>query len=131
MTKYQPNKPPVEGSPTPWGYAQSVTQIMKGIYVVKTASHGGAWVSRTAQRVLPGYMRTPDQWYEEDGEMTVMFDRLKHLEVYQETHEDAWAKVFMRRPWNSVELYMPEYEQQEEKLKAPEVVWVPVLGMGG
>ena len=55
-----------EGSYTPWGPAQFVSQPLEGVTVVSTASHGGIKLSRAQNAKIPAAARAPGGWYEED-----------------------------------------------------------------
>ena len=55
-----------EGSRTPWGKAQVVTDIAEGIHSVSTAGHGGIKLDRKRQLEMPKLLRRPGGWYEED-----------------------------------------------------------------
>lgn len=69
-----------EGSQTPWGPAQSVSELAPGIYVVDTAGHGGIKLDRRRQLSLPMGVRREGGWYEEDCEAVIplvaFFDEL-------------------------------------------------------
>lgn len=51
---------------TPWGIAQKVQNIARGIRSVSTAGHGGVLVSPTKNILIPEYMRNESGAYEED-----------------------------------------------------------------
>lgn len=57
---------------TPWGMADSVKTIAKGIIFVSTPGHGGFRLDQKRQAKVPDYMRTPDGWYEEDCEWSIV-----------------------------------------------------------
>lgn len=63
--------------PTLWGPAQTVTELIPGIWHVTTASHGGIKVSDQWLLKMPLYMRrTPysrDGWFEEDIDWCLPF----------------------------------------------------------
>ena len=55
---------------TPWGYADTVTEIAPGITLYTTPGHGGYHVSAERYKAMPAQYRacsfTKDQWFEED-----------------------------------------------------------------
>lgn len=55
-----------KGCATPWGPAQTVTQIGDDIFVVSTASHGGMHLPKAINDRIPDYFRNSEGWYEED-----------------------------------------------------------------
>lgn len=57
-----------EGSRTPWGEAQQVSDIAPGIAVVSTAGHGGIKLSPERNREIHPSLRNRSGWYEEDCE---------------------------------------------------------------
>ena len=62
-------KDPVKvGSRTPWGKADSVSEIADGIFSVGTPGHGGLKLSREKNAQMPSFMRNDGGWYEEDCE---------------------------------------------------------------
>ena len=65
---------------TPWGKAQSVTTIARGVRWVSTASHGGLGVSEalarkvfTAAALAAGFTQGGYVWFEEDCDAEVAF----------------------------------------------------------
>ena len=62
-----------EGMRTPWGKADSVSPIMEGLDFVGTPSHGGVFVSRKRNAIIPAYMRRANGWYEEDCDWAIPF----------------------------------------------------------
>lgn len=57
---------------TPWGTAQSATQILPGIWEVSTSSQGGMLLSDERQRAMPAALRNPTQAYEEDVDWSLV-----------------------------------------------------------
>ena len=62
---------------TPWGKAQSFTNVADGIVAVSTASHGGYHVFDGALAVIkkrfPGYVPFAGEgWYEEDCDWAIV-----------------------------------------------------------
>lgn len=51
---------------TPWGPAQSVKELIPGVWLVSTSSHGGVILSEERNQDIPEYMRSEDGCYEED-----------------------------------------------------------------
>ena len=51
---------------TPWGTAQTSTQLARGIMSYATASHGGIHLSPTRNMLIPKSVRNEGGWYEED-----------------------------------------------------------------
>jgi len=76
------NKEPTPGSSTPWGEAQGVEKIGRGIVFVDTAGHGGIWLSDERMQEMPEPLRKigeeskihPDfpTWFEEDAEISAV-----------------------------------------------------------
>ena len=58
--------------PSPWGPAQSTTQIAPGIYWISTASHGGYYISQERLADMPQkykqlvWIKDRPNWFEED-----------------------------------------------------------------
>ncbi len=75
------NCKPKEGSQSPWGTIDGVTDILPGMWFVSTPSHGGIKLSLERQKQIPEYLRTgkravPDtgkSWYEEDCEWAIPY----------------------------------------------------------
>jgi hypothetical protein len=61
------------GMNTPWGGAQHASEILPGMGVVSTASHGGIRLSAERNAQVPDYMRRDSGWYEEDCEWSIPF----------------------------------------------------------
>ena len=57
---------------TPWGIADHSEHIADGITFYGTPSHGGFKLSADRQAKVPEYMRSPDGWYEEDCEWSIV-----------------------------------------------------------
>lgn len=69
---------------TPWGEYQSIREMIPGVWLVKTAAHGGYWLTAERLAELPAVLRdgppdaaseqpfnpneTRDGWFEEDDE---------------------------------------------------------------
>jgi hypothetical protein len=58
---------------TPWGKADSYTNLGQGVFSVSTASHGGIFVPESMLHNIPAERRAwaahwsgSEQWYEED-----------------------------------------------------------------
>lgn len=51
---------------TPWGVPQIADQLLPGIWLVETASHGGLMLSAARQGAMPDALRREDCIYEED-----------------------------------------------------------------
>jgi hypothetical protein len=66
-----------KNSSTPWGPAQSVSEIIPGMWHVSTAGHGGIYVSPELYAQMPSYMKaTPYSsagWFEEDIDWVLPF----------------------------------------------------------
>jgi len=56
---------------TPWGEAQHVEELIPGVTIVSTASHGGIHLDRDNQKLIPEEHRREDSWYEEDCEIAI------------------------------------------------------------
>ncbi len=66
---------------TPWGRAETVVEVARGILRMSTMSHGGFFLAPEAQDKVPGYMRHPGDsfgaqraagWYEEDVDWSIV-----------------------------------------------------------
>ena len=76
------NKEPTPGSSTPWGEAQGVEKIGRGIVFVDTAGHGGIWLSDERMQEMPEPLRKIGEeskfhpefptWFEEDAEISAV-----------------------------------------------------------
>ena len=89
---------PSVGSPTPWGLAQSVEEIGRGILFVSTSRHGGMWISPSRFLLMPEALRRigaesefhPEwkNYFEEDCEVSAVVvafqDCFKAEQVEQE-----------------------------------------------
>ena len=60
-----------EGSSTPWGAADHVSQVAPGIYAVGTPSHGGMKVTAVRNRGIDARWRSAGGFYEEDCEQSI------------------------------------------------------------
>ncbi len=78
------NCKPKEGSQSPWGTIDGVTDILPGMWFVSTPSHGGIKLSPERQKQIPESLRlgkravpyVPDtgkSWYEEDCEWAIPY----------------------------------------------------------
>ena len=91
---------------TPWGQAETVTEIAPGIYAITTASHGGIYLDddRNAivplavregtfqSRDVPGHGRIGGQgvygWYEEDCDAAIVYLVYKaEFDAYRRAHD--------------------------------------------
>lgn len=94
---------------TPWGLAQKVTNIARGIRSVSTAGHGGVLVSPTKNAMVPEYMRKESGAYEEDCEWAIPA-------IVFEAEWRAWANTTswttgdfqMECAWNSLKNWNPD-----------------------
>jgi hypothetical protein len=77
-----------KGSRTPWGAAQSVRELIPGVWTVSTSGHGGIKLSPERHKALPESLRMGGfggdrsrAWYEEDCEACIplafFFDELE------------------------------------------------------
>lgn len=57
-------------SSTPWGHAQSQTQLAPGIWFCSTAGHGGIWLDPERRRQMPAGHRSRS-FYEEDCDAAI------------------------------------------------------------
>jgi hypothetical protein len=98
---------------TPWGIAQTVKNIARGIRSVSTAGHGGVLVSPTKNAMIPEYMRDESGAYEEDCAWAIPA-------VVFEADWRAWANTTnwttgdfqMECAWSSFKNWKPEaYEK--------------------
>ena len=79
---------------TPWGMAQSETELAEGIISYSTAGHGGIWLSKARRRELIERVGKIDNflhdmaWWEEDCDWAIPYvvfveDIQKHGTVYE------------------------------------------------
>lgn len=72
------DKPPFvravyKGMETPWGRADSATNLISHLGSVSTPSHGGIRVMPERNALIPEYMREPGGFYEEDCDWAIPF----------------------------------------------------------
>lgn len=60
-----------EGSRSPWGPVQHVTNLAPGAWSVETAGHGGIKLDGARNRKVPAAARSKGGWYEEDCEWAI------------------------------------------------------------
>lgn len=60
-----------EGSSSPWGKIQHITELAPGAWSVSTASHGGIKLDAARNRKVPEGARQPGGWYEEDCQWAI------------------------------------------------------------
>jgi len=60
-----------EGSSSPWGKIQHVSQLASGAWSVSTAGHGGIKLDAARNRKVPKDARQPGGWYEEDCQWAI------------------------------------------------------------
>lgn len=60
-----------EGSRTPWGVADNVTNIAPGMAIASTPGHGGMKLSPERNALIPPALRNASGWYEEDCEINI------------------------------------------------------------
>lgn len=53
---------------SPWGTVQHAEELLSGVWVVDTASHGGVLITPERRRAMPDALRRRALWYEEDCE---------------------------------------------------------------
>jgi hypothetical protein len=83
-----------EGSRTPWGPADSVTNIAPGIVSVGTPGHGGLTLSRERRAAIPKPLRdVAGTWFEEDCEWWIV--AMHHPEAFPHI-EDGVAEQRVR-----------------------------------
>ena len=84
-----------QGDRTPWGTAETVTQLADEVWIVETPNHGGLRLDGRARTALPGYVRhtfiNGGAWAEEDLEMTIA---LAFLATAGVVADDKLTKVF-------------------------------------
>ncbi|MBN9214673.1 MAG: hypothetical protein J0J04_07655 [Microbacterium sp.] len=124
-----------EGSRTPWGPAQHVSNVGPGIIVASCAGHGGVKLSPERNREIPAALRNSSGWYEEDCEYHIPA-RYFPAEFAAQPHlRDHWTEETMRedsdrriRDWypdkwekaNGRELVKGESMTRDEQLWARE-----------
>lgn len=91
-----------EGQHTLWGPAQTVKELVPGIWVVSTASHGGVFVEPEKWESMPEYMRrTPYSqggYFEEDCDWCLPFVVFE-VELRQST--DPHTLEILNRGWHT------------------------------
>lgn len=118
---------------TPWGPAQQVTGILRGMRWYSCAGHGGLGIADGMARKLlsaPGYRMGIKQggyvFYEEDDAWAIPF--FEHPEWLPYLHRAVGGKLYDResllqhyiKPYHAS--YLARYEAGEEKLKPKPVV---------
>ena len=96
---------------TPWGPAQSVTEIAEGVKSVSTSSHGGYWLSSKrhaeVRRQYPQFntFHNNGNWYEEDCDWCMVYLTFPELG----TDEQIFNAVRTADNWkrNDVGQYIP------------------------
>lgn len=95
---------------TPWGHAQTVTMIAPGIISYTTASHGGIYLDKAHNRLVPTCLKQSTfaglgikGWYEEDVDWAIVvymfpehFDSKRYDEAskcLQDHHKSAWRML--------------------------------------
>ena len=76
------------GSSTPWGPAQTVTDLGRGIFSVSTAGHGGVFVPASLLSLIPTKEQAYAEkwsgsrsWFEEDCAAVIVFYRVDGLNL--------------------------------------------------
>lgn len=59
------------GMQTPWGAADSATNLISNLGSVSTPGHGGMRVGPERNALIPAYMREDSGWYEEDCDWAI------------------------------------------------------------
>ncbi len=97
-------------SDSPWGKAESVTEIADGILLYSTSSHGGYRLSARRNVQIPMILKKATcgelglkGWYEEDCDWAIVvhafpecFGRRKHAQALKSLktyHREAWDKL--------------------------------------
>ena len=95
--------PPYVRMETPWGEAQGVRELLRGIWFVDTPGHGGAFLSPERQERMHPLLRTThpyhglaNQWYEEDCDLLrVLLNFGEEFAASESTFDlDAVARAF-------------------------------------
>ena len=116
-----------EGPKTPWGQAQEVYRIDKGVTWYSTPSHGGLGVARgVAKKYLSPQARDLAMkwggtlWYEEDCDWAIPFYEVPKWEDVMA--KMGWAKKTSESyKHDLIEKYNPEYFTAEPKEEPPTV----------
>jgi hypothetical protein len=82
---------------TPWGYADSVSEVVPGILSVTTPGHGGYKLDRKRNAAVHSAWRRKGGWYEEDNEWAIVVFTFKG-EFPAESVEQAVYKVKSHYP---------------------------------
>lgn len=116
------------GTQTPWGLSQSAKQIVRGITVYGTASHGGICVAPGAAKWLSKFTVSNGMrwgggyWYEEDcAADLVLYDLAKNLSGAESAIRRVFPGYTEEKCRKSIERWYPEYpfEKTEEKFVPP------------
>ena len=80
---------------TPWGRSDHKEEIAEGITFYGTPSHGGIKLNSARNKQIPEYMRSADNWYEEDC------DWAKVAVIFPEHFVKSYAQALdSLRNWN-------------------------------
>lgn len=61
------------GGRTPWGGADHVNEVVRGVFAVSTPGHGGLKLDRVRNAKVPAATRQKGGFYEEDCEVFIVF----------------------------------------------------------
>jgi len=88
---------------TPWGTRRESREIIPGVWLIITASHGGFWLTPERRK----QMRSDRAWYEEDVEVArpllrfaPEFDKAHGYRIDRKPMRDG-LRAFGRRPFLS------------------------------
>ena len=97
-----------ERDSSPWGQIQSVTEIVPGIAIVSTSSHGGIWLdpehaARVPAEIVNKSFLEKANWWEEDCDWCIPFvifeaeimaygDHQSRVLIERGIHKEAFAK---------------------------------------
>ena len=119
------------GTGTPWGRAQDVKEIGRGVWIVETASHGGLRLSAEAAKAVPievgrTFINGP-AWAEEDIEAPIATAFLMAERVIDDaTIRRTWPSVSPERMWEYAHASAANdatYEKAAEPLREAEAKW--------
>ena len=123
---------------TPWGTADSVARVVRGLSFYSTPSHGGYKLGKAASSQIPEVFRNENGWYEEDCESAIVHYYLAQFFEMTEFEIEGAASMlreFYPHQWRMVtgEIVTPEQShviREEDFNKANFGNWVACAAWG-
>lgn len=120
-------KPPIEGSWSPWGTIDGVTELARGAWSVSTPGHGGIRLSRSRNRCVHRVWRSWGGWYEEDVGWAIPFATFGDLGD-EDAFKAALDVVYENYPFESLVAFGDRYNRDFDLKLGDLVSWVPKVG---